>query len=83
MRIDFTPLAHGPSNFKDGLEFFEDLRLWADGYEQRAMVPNDWNHKLAEETIAILLSNVPKFLRPYGKWAVVTLMDDRLRKAMM
>ncbi|KAF2182243.1 hypothetical protein K469DRAFT_637108 [Zopfia rhizophila CBS 207.26] len=83
MGISFAGLKHGPSDFVDGLQFVEDLRHWAEDYEKRTMVPNGWNHKLAEETIAILLCNAPHFLKPYGKQAVITLMDGRLRRAMM
>jgi hypothetical protein len=57
MGIDYEPLRHGPSSFKDGLEFFEDIKEWADQYEREHMVPNKWNHQLAEETSAILLTN--------------------------
>lgn len=81
--IDFSPLRHGPSSFRDGLEFYHDLVAWADAYEQRAMVPDAHNHQLAEETTAILLTNVPSFLKPIGRQAVVSLMDIRLRKAMI
>ncbi|KAF2108532.1 hypothetical protein BDV96DRAFT_652783 [Lophiotrema nucula] len=82
MSISFSDLPHSP-NFRDGYEFVEDLRTWATTYEEKMMVPNDWNHKLAEETIAILLCNVPEFMKPFGKQVVVTLMDERLRKAMI
>jgi hypothetical protein len=83
MSIDFSALEHGPNSFKDGLEFFEDIKNWADQYERRYMVPNKWNHQLAEETSRILLSNVPGLMKPVAKNFVKALMDDRLRKAMM
>lgn len=81
--IDFSALAHGPNNFRDGLEFFEDLRAWSQEYEKRAMVPHEDNHKLAEQTTSILLYSIPDCLKPAGGQAVVALMDERLRKAMM
>lgn len=83
MGIQYDDLAHGPFNFRDGLEFFEDIKLWADAYERRVMVPNKWNHKLAEETAAMLMADVPGLLRPHAKHLIVTLMDERLRRAMM
>ena len=82
MSISFESLAHYP-HFRDGLEFFDDLKDWALTYETRTMVPDKWNHKLANETTAILLYDVPKSMKPFGKHVVSTLMDDRLRKAMM
>ncbi|KAH7414220.1 hypothetical protein DE146DRAFT_23670 [Phaeosphaeria sp. MPI-PUGE-AT-0046c] len=83
MGIDFSPLKHGPSSFKDGLEFFEDVKAWANDYECEFMVPNKWNHQLAEETSAILLTDVPKPFKPVAKEFVKALMDDRLRESMM
>lgn len=82
MGISFAPLAHYP-DFRDGLEFFEDLTAWALEYESEVMLPDEWNHKLANETTAILLFNVPDALKPAGKHAVSALMDDRLRKSMI
>jgi hypothetical protein len=83
MGIDFSPLKHGPSSFTDGLEFFEDIKEWADEYDSQYMVPNAWNHQLAEETSAILLTDVPGPMKSTAKEFVKALMDDRLRKAMM
>ena len=83
MGIDYKGLAHGPNNFRDGLEFFEDIRAWATTYEQEHMVPNKWNHQLAEETSRILMADVPDILKPVAKQVVLTMMDDRLRRAMM
>lgn len=83
MGIDFSALKHCPTSFTDGLEFFEDVKEWADQYERQYMVPNKWNHQLAEETTAILITNVPKLLKPIVKNFVITLMDERLRKTMM
>ena len=83
MGIDYSGLRHGPSNFKDGYEFFEDIKKWADEYERRCMVPNKFNHQLAEETTRILLVNVPGPMKRFGKVLVTALMDERLRKAML
>ncbi|KAH5077135.1 hypothetical protein HBI73_177100 [Parastagonospora nodorum] len=83
MGIDFSSLRHGPDSFRDGLEFFEDIKQWAEDYEIQYMVPNKWNHQLAEETSAILLTDVPKPMKPMAKNFVKVLMDDRLRKSMM
>lgn len=83
MNIDMSDLKHGPNNFKDGLEFYEDILEWSEEYERKAMVPNKWNHQLAEETTAILLTDVPKSMKPMAKQLVITLMTDKLRKAML
>ncbi|XPS98072.1 hypothetical protein M3J09_007286 [Ascochyta lentis] len=83
MGIDYSSLRHGPESFTDGLEFFEDIKEWAETYEKEYMVPDRYNHQLAEETTRILLANAPDALKPYGQNVVAALMDDRLRKAMM
>ena len=82
MGISFKSLPHYP-DFRDGHQFFTDLQIWALNYEKRVMLPNEWNHKLANETTAILLYNLPESMKPFGKHVVSSLMDDRLRKAMM
>ncbi|KAJ4367692.1 hypothetical protein N0V83_007277 [Neocucurbitaria cava] len=83
MDIDYSGLRHGPSNFKDGLEFFEDIKEWSDEYERRCMVPNKFSHQLAEETTRILLTDVPGPLKRFGRVLVTALMDQRLRGAML
>lgn len=83
MGIDYSCLRHGPKSFKDGLEFFEDINKWADNYEKNYMVPDKYNHQLAEETTRILLANAPDALKPCGQNVVTALMDDRLRRAML
>jgi hypothetical protein len=47
------------------------------------MVPDKYNYQLAEETTRILLADVPELLKPFGKNVVTTLMDEKLRLAMM
>jgi len=83
MGVDYTALRHGPHAFKHGYEFFQDLKEWAGNYERENMVPDKFNHQLAEETTRVLLVDVPDVLRPYGEKVVVALMDDRLRRAML
>lgn len=83
MGIDFSHLRHGPDSFQDGLDFFEDIKEWAEKYEKKNMVPDKFNYQLAEETTRILLANAPEALKPYGKHLVTALMDDQLRHAMM
>lgn len=83
MGIDYSCLRNGPNNFKNGYQFFEDVKEWQEEYEKRVMLPNKYNHQLAEETTRILLASVPGFMKPFGKKLVVALLDDRLRIAMM
>ena len=88
MEIDFEPLWEGKSNeqykmFKDGLHFVDAICAWAEQYERKHMVPNETNHTVAQQTVALLLYLVPSPLKGWGEQAVYTLMDTRLRRAML
>ncbi|OAX82289.1 hypothetical protein ACJ72_03358 [Emergomyces africanus] len=83
MEISFENLPSAKTGFKDGLQFFEEIRVWSEGYEERAMVPSEWNKKNADQTVAVLLWDYPSFMRPVARNMVLHLMDDRLREAMM
>lgn len=69
--------------FIDGLHWLDELRQWAEGYEQRAMLPHANNHTTADQTTHLLLWNVPTALKPLGKSLVSALMDPLLRTAMI
>ncbi|KAF3047896.1 hypothetical protein E8E11_009537 [Didymella keratinophila] len=71
MGIDYKDLRHGPNSFKDGLEFFEDVREWADNYEKEKMVPDKYNHSQRRKRL------------PYGQQVVTALMDNQLWRAML
>ena len=62
---------------------YEEITEWADEYEKQNMVPNEKSHELAETTTALLLYNVPNFIKPFAKQLVIAMMDDRLRKSMI
>lgn len=62
---------------------FPEIRDWADAYEKRVMIPDAKNHKLAETTTGLLLYYTPKFIKGFAKKIIITLMDDRLRSAMI
>lgn len=83
MGISYEKLRGAKEGWRDGLNWLEDLVEWSQRYEEEHMLPHIDNKKTAEETVAILLWNFPIFLKPYGESVVSTLMDDRLRTAMM
>jgi len=82
MKISFAELPSHESGFKDGLHWLEELEEWCRKYEERYMVPDETNVKVASATVEVLLWYVPKALHPIGRQAVSTLMEVRLRKAM-
>ncbi|MCJ1325138.1 hypothetical protein MMC10_001800 [Thelotrema lepadinum] len=67
----------------DGLHFLEELEAWSTAYELRYMVPADTNRDMAEGTLNIGLFNLPIALRGVGLQFVLTLLNPRLRKAML
>lgn len=74
---------NGSAGWTDGLHWLEEMMEWAEGYEKEYMKPHINNHTTAQQTTALLLWNIPAALKPLGEKVVTTLMDDRLRIAMM
>ncbi|KAL9124971.1 MAG: hypothetical protein Q9217_005761 [Psora testacea] len=86
MAIDFSTLrsgGEGGEGWVDGLQWLEEVAIWAEEYEEKAMVPDKNNLKTAEQTMAVLLWHVPSWAKPYAKKTVCALMDERLRTAML
>lgn len=85
MGISFEKLPSGlkGGSWVDGLQWLEEIIEWAEGYEKEHMKPHVNNNITAQQTIALLLWNIPAALKPFGQKVVTTLMDDRLRVAMM
>lgn len=83
MQIDYSPLPSGKTGFRDGLQFYDELETWKDAYEAEKMVPHVKNHQTANETTKLLLLSLPGWAKGAGFNAIKTVMDDRLRKAMM
>ena len=71
------------SQWKDGIEFYEDISKWADEYEAEYMVPAEPNKKVADYLIPMLLFYVPKRAEGAARNIVGYLMGDRLRKSML
>ena len=76
-------LKGAEEGWKDGLHWLDEIDAWAQAYERKAMVPDINNFKTAEETMNILLWFVPRAAKAFGKKLVCTLLDQRLRQAMM
>lgn len=81
MLIDYGLL--GKKEWTDGIEFYQDIKKWAQQYERECMVPAKSNHLVANETAALLLFHVPKSYKAAGLKVVAALMPEILRKAMM
>ena len=83
MGIKYSKLKSGEHGWIDGLQWLDEMTEWSTEYEKTFMIPDKNNYQLAEQTVAILLYSLPRFLKPYGRMVVSALMDDRLRTAMM
>ena len=83
MAIDYSCLKSAREGWVDGLQWLDEMEVWAEGYEKNSMVPDINNFKTAEQTTAMLLWYVPQWAKGYGKKIVCALMDHRLRTAMM
>lgn len=83
----FVPPAAGKHaghpEFQDGIHWLDEISAWAQEYEKRAMTPAQTNHDTADQTTAILTYPYPQSLKCLGRWFVSSMMDDRLRHAMM
>jgi hypothetical protein len=71
------------SEWTDGLEFYKDVKTWAEDYERKFMVPAVSNKKMADELLPILLFYVPQAMRSLAALVIGVLMGGRLREAMM
>ena len=83
MSISFDRLESGKVGFRDGLHWLEEVLQWAEGYEKKNMVPHVNNKITADETVLLLLWNIPPAMKDLGKNFVRALMDARLLAAMM
>ncbi|KAL8944082.1 MAG: hypothetical protein Q9216_000673 [Gyalolechia sp. 2 TL-2023] len=83
IEVSYEKLRSAEEGYRDGLDWLDDLAEWSQHYEKEHMLPHIDNKKTANETVAILLWKVPRRLKPFGEQVVSTLMDDRLRTAMI
>ena len=81
--ISYQSLPSGKTGFRDGLHWLEEIIVWSQEYEVECMVPDIKNKETADQTAAVLVYMLPKFLVPVGMNFVSYMMDDRLRKAML
>ncbi|MCJ1311507.1 hypothetical protein MMC25_005179 [Agyrium rufum] len=91
MGIEYSGVLAGAGNLKtnekeewnSGLDWMHAIRAWGSAYEEEKMVPSEANFLVAEQTTAILLWGVPSWGQTFARRAIIVLMDERLRKAML
>jgi len=82
MNISYLNLARH-EKWIDGLQFYEDIREWAQGYESRHMVPGASNQQIAAELVPLLIFYIPNVFREFATKIIAAVMGERLRAAML
>ncbi|KAL6696128.1 hypothetical protein J3F84DRAFT_373119 [Trichoderma pleuroticola] len=80
MEIDYEAEL-GKKEWKDGIDFLEDVERWAIGYENEHLGPSPDIAKLGQVLVDLLLSAYPKFSREPGYKILMVLMGERMRDA--
>ena len=75
------PSCGRDGGWRDGWEWWHELREWSRSYEERHMVLAGSNKMLADGTLDLLLWRLPGRLRGIGKNVVAVLLEERLRVA--
>ncbi|KAA6407364.1 MAG: hypothetical protein FRX48_08912 [Lasallia pustulata] len=83
LEVPYDALHSHSSGWRDGLEWLQELRNWSREYEEKHMVPAASNKRLADATLDLLLWKVPRGLHGVGKNVAATVLEERLRAAMM
>lgn len=80
MQIDYKAEL-GRDQWKDGIDFFEDVQQWSIKYENKNMGPYEHVELLGQVSMNLLLTSYPAFSRPLASKMFLVLMGDRLRHA--
>lgn len=83
LEIPYKELESYSSGWKDALQWLDELKEWSRVYEARHMIPDVSNKRLADATIDLLLWKLPKRLHGMGRNVAATVLEERLRAAMM
>jgi hypothetical protein len=80
MDIDYRAEL-GKDQWKDGIEFMDDVAAWAAEYENRHLGPSPDIAKLGQVLVELMLSAYPSFSRAPGYKILMVLMGERMRHA--
>ncbi|KFG78344.1 hypothetical protein MANI_028664 [Metarhizium anisopliae] len=78
MGINYTE-ALGKDNWKDGLEFMEQVEQWALHYETDRLRPSHPSRQLANAQLDLLTSIFPSFMRSLMRQMGLVMMGDKMR----
>ena len=71
----------GNNEWKDGIEFMDEVTAWAGKYEDQYMKPYPEVRKLGEVLMELLYSAYPSMARPIVYNVSLVIMGDRMRHA--
>lgn len=71
----------GQDQWTNGLDFLDQLTVWAHRYEDQYMLPSPEVEQLGKILFELLLTSYPNFVRPLGYQIALVLLGDRLRHA--
>lgn len=74
MLIEYDSLPSHSTGWKDGLHWLEEIWAWSEAYEERCMVPNQYNKTTADQ-VGAFCSFPPKLNK--GKLTILLYKDDR------
>lgn len=80
MGIDYMKEV-GHNEWRDGIHFMDDIRVWGERYEDEYLKPTKDAHRLGLVLWELLLSSYPSFMRPAGYQISLVVLGDRLRHA--
>lgn len=83
MDISWDDLPSSSKGWVDGLEWLDELREWSLMYERNNMIASFTNHMVAETTLGYRLQRVPSMLRKPVQNLLVSVLEDRLRLAIV
>ncbi|GFF25827.1 hypothetical protein IFM46972_01559 [Aspergillus udagawae] len=81
--ISYEVLPGGPDEFRDGLQWLEEMGDWSRRYEEERMKAAPPNRAVADKTMDVLVYGMPGWVRGVGVSVATCVMDERLRTAMM
>ncbi|QPH16155.1 hypothetical protein C2857_000727 [Epichloe festucae Fl1] len=80
MGIDYTKEL-GRNNFRDGIEFMEEVEKWSLHYEVDRLRPSLPSRQLANAQLDLLTWVFPGFMRPLMRQMGLVMMGDKIRSS--
>lgn len=80
MDIDYQTLLQ-KNRWRDGIEFLEDVTIWAEKYEDKYLLSLQEVRHLGKVLIEMTLGSYPKFVRPLTYKLILVILGERLRRA--